>query len=331
MTSAAGRNLAAHLARLARPLPAVHGADVSRDRGAGGWSSGGAARVDLETVVARAAAAGQPAAAREALAAAWGTLSPRDRRQIAAPLRPAADGRLRLGAMAAVQTSPTTCGSTVLVLLAAAGDPVLAAWLVTGRRLGHLPADLAGAVAGSADGGPTDRFAAAQEAMLRATSRRAVGPLPWPRAFGTPPWTAARQARFPGVRYGHRPVDDGDREAMARLLAWVRRSVERGVPVPLFTGGDPRGGLDTAVPRHVVLAVPWWDGARRRDGAPSAAGSLAIYEPTTGRVHVVPGEDLVARTRPHAALGGWTHVCWAVLPRAASREPRGGPGARLTS
>lgn len=304
------RNAAAFLVPLAPGLPdavSLPGRQVRAEPA--GAPVEPAARPPL-ALLRRVTAAGHPAGTRDAVGALWADLGPRERRQVMSPLTAGADGVLRLGGAAAVQSGETSCGSAVLTLLAAAGDPVVAAWLVTARLLGALPAELADADLSAAT--PAERFASAQASMLRATARRGLGPLPWPSRFGTPPWTAARHARFPGVRYTQRPVDDGDRDAMARLTAWIGASVGRGVPVPLYTGGDLGHGLTTAVPRHVVLAVP------TPDVAPDEVG---LYEPGGGRVHVVALSDLVARAAPHPALGGWIHVCWAVLPRAAGRLP----------
>ncbi|MFC4554279.1 hypothetical protein [Georgenia faecalis] len=228
---------------------------------------------------------------------------------------------VHLGGAAARQVDGTTCGSAVLVMLAAAGDPALAAWLETGA-LPAGPAGLPPELPAEPEGlDAAGRFAAAQHRVKEATARRALGPLPWPRALGTPPWTAARAARFPGVRYRVRPVDDGA-AGVHGVLAAVLHATRRGLPVPLYTGGDARSGLGAAVPRHVVLAVPPPPEARHRDSA-----VLDVYEPSGGAVHRVPLAALVGRTRPHPALGGWTHVCVALLP-VPTREPapRCGPG-----
>jgi hypothetical protein len=309
------RNLAGYLSGLARPLPrTVRSAAVRVP-----------ADVDLREALARVAASGHPPESASALAELWDGLSPLTRVQVARPLTAGSGGYLRLGSRRAVQTSSTTCGSAVLVALLAAGDPVVATWLVTGRRLGSLPAEIA-AVAGAAadepdaDDAPLRRFAAAQGAMQRATSRRGLGLVSWPAAFGTPPWTAARHARYPGVRYSHRPVDDADRPAMQRLLAWLRSSLDRGIPVPLYTGGDLVRGVTSAVPRHVVLAVP------PGPGAPT--GVVSLYEPGSGRIHDLAPHELVARSAAHPALGDWTHVCWAVLPRAARGSDHARRGLR---
>lgn len=209
-----------------------------------------------------------------------------------------------LGGARARQVDGTTCGSAVLVMLAATGDPALAEWLESGRLPeGPRPPEIpVGEVVDEAG----ERFAAAQREVKRATARRALGPLPWPAALGTPPWTAARAARFPGVRYRVRPVDDSSAEAPA-ILELVEAANRRGQPVPLYVGGDVRGGVAHAVPRHVVLAVPPPPGA-------ALSGTLHLYEPAAGSVHSVQTADLLRRATPHPALGGWTHVMAALLP-----------------
>ncbi|MEE6287988.1 hypothetical protein V2J52_10035 [Georgenia sp. MJ173] len=210
-----------------------------------------------------------------------------------------------LGGARARQVDETTCGSAVLVMMAATGDPVLAEWLETGRvPRGTLPPEIPRESVTGLDA--AGRFAAAQRQVKRRTGRRALGPLPWPASLGTPPWTAAREARFPGVRYRVRPFDDATDDAQA-VLAQVVAATHRGHPVPMFTGGDLRGGIAHAVPRHVVLAVPPPPGA----GEP---GMLSLYEPGRGEVYRVPAAALVDRTTPHPALGGWTHVTVALLP-----------------
>lgn len=188
---------------------------------------------------------------------------------------------------AARQVDETTCGAAVLAMLAMAGDPRLASVIAR-------------------DPGP--RFAALQRRVHRASVRQAG--VPWPRALGTAPWAAAALARFGDVRYTHRVV--GGPGARAVLRAAVEAAY-RGVPVPLYTGGDLRGGWQAAVPRHVVLLAAGADDEVR--------GVVRVYEPSSATVHAVParvllapnpdGRDLAARS---AALGGWPHVVWAVLP-----------------
>jgi hypothetical protein len=253
-------------------------------------------------LVARALTAGASRAAAERLAGAVAALPARERAQVAHPLRPARGSDvLRLGTAAARQTDGTTCGSAVLAMLAAAGDPTLAYWLVTGDRVaGHEPVELRGV---DDVAGPAGRFGALQEALKRRSNARSLfGLLPWPPALGTPPWGAARVARYPGVAYRSVLVDDTRPGETTRVLARAGRALDRGVPVPLYTGGDLSGGLASAVPRHVVLLT-----GRTAEG-------YAVYEPSSGRLHDVASADLVVPHGPLAALGHWSHVAWAVLP-----------------
>ncbi|MGM0384874.1 MAG: hypothetical protein ACQERF_02665 [Actinomycetota bacterium] len=218
-----------------------------------------------------------------------------------------------LGGAVVRQTDPTTCGSTALLMLAATGDPALARWLEDGTLPEELPIDeLPPEVPPSAlarDLSAAGRIAAAQHRIKERTNAAGVGPLPWPDRFGTPPWTAAREARFPGVRYVHRPVDDRG-EAGRAMVTTVLNALSQGFPVLLFTGGNRGQGLVRALPRHVVLAVP--SPARRV----TAAGDevISIFEPSEGMVHEVPAGELVDRTTPHRALGNWTHVQWVAFP-----------------
>lgn len=279
---------------------------------------------------ARALSAGAPEQAADALVDAVGELDARERAQVTDPLRPApGTDVLRLGTAAARQTDGTTCGSSVLAMLAAAGDPTLAYWLVTGRTLaGYRPPELDGA--GDA-AGPAVRFGDLQEALKGRTNARAVlGLLRWPRALGTPPWGAARVARFPGVTYRSVLVDDTRTGEVAVVLARAGRALDRGVPVPLYAGGDLAMGPAAAIPRHVVLLT-----GRTADG-------FTVYEPSSGRLLSLATDQVTSPGGPVPALGGWSHVCWALLPVRPAPTRGGGervagprwmdavPGARST-
>lgn len=250
--------------------------------------------------------AGLLGAGRGATAVRWPPLNGRDAGAVQERVRRfAQDGR---------QSDSTTCGSAVLVMLAATGDPVLARWLATGRLPdGPVPPELADAplerYAALRDAPAAERFAVLQRAVKRRTCRGALLGLPWPEALGTPPWAAARVARFPGVRYGHRPVDDTDPAHVAAVVTAVAAALARGVPVPLYSGGDTSGGMAHAVPRHVVLAA----GVRE--------DRWVVWEPGSGAVTAVHPAVLLAGDRPQRALGGWSHVVWVLLP-----HPVGGPG-----
>jgi hypothetical protein len=115
------------------------------------------------------------------------------------------------------------------------------------------------------------------------------------------------------VHYRSIALDDASARAEA-LLGSVHRATLAGVPVPLYTGGDLRRGLATAVPRHVVLAVPPPAAAAHRGHDAAGRPVLHLYDPASARVYPVPVADLLDRTEPHPALGGWTHVVWVVLP-----------------
>ncbi|GAA2219214.1 hypothetical protein GCM10010413_07000 [Promicromonospora sukumoe] len=256
------------------------------------------------------------------------SVTPRARRSVLDPLgRERGTGtvgfprRLNLPSLdgvadAAVQVDETTCGSAVLAMLGLAGDPAAALRIATDD--------------------PAGRFARLQHAVQAATNRRGLGPAGWPRAYGTPPWGAARFASYGGVRYTHRVA--GSRGLLEAAVAAARA----GVPVPLYTGGDVTTGWDAAVPRHVVLLT-------LADGE-GTEGNAVLYEPSGAGLHTVPvaalldpppvpareteaqpstGDRTAARVRKAltAALGGWPHVAWVILPERAGRWQGGGTGA----
>ena len=248
------------------------------------------------------AATGSPRAA-DAVVATWHTLPPM---QQGAVLDPA--GRLaRVGR----QIDETTCGSAVLGMLAATGDPSLAIWLVTGVLPADVPSppEMVGAPQGAlallAREPAERRFAALQRVLKRRSTERALLGLPWPGMFGTPPWGAARVARFPGVAYHHEPLDDTDRAVLSGVLDAVIEAATAGIPVPLYSGGDTAQGLRTAVPRHVVLVVG------------SGPRGLKVFEPSAGSVLTVSKAALLAGARPLPALGGWRHLTWVLAPHPA--------------
>ena len=194
------------------------------------------------------------------------------------------------------QVDETTCGAAVLAVLRLAGDPAAALALARDPR------------------GARHAFAALQR-QIHARARRV-----WPRRLGTPPWGAAREARFGSVRYTHRVV--GRHEPSEGSRAVLRAAVvaaAAGVPVPLYTGGDLGHGATTAVPRHVVLLTAVRD---------TSAGPIAtLYEPSSGAMHALPVDALRgpggapgAQASRGRALGGWPHVVWAVLPREEDRS-----------
>ena len=141
--------------------------------------------------------------------------------------------------------------------------------------------------------------------LHRRATRGALGVLDWPRGLGTPPWALARTARYLDVRYRAVVADDTDPTHQDDLVARVVDAVGRGVPVPLYSGGDLTRGPAAAVPRHVALAVG------------GDATALDVYDPATGRVGAVAATAL-ATGDLGVALGGWDHLVWVVLPRESS-------------
>ncbi|WP_024285255.1 hypothetical protein [Cellulomonas sp. KRMCY2] len=226
---------------------------------------------------------------------------------LSGPVRAAVVDPVRRLATAGRQTDRTTCGSAVLAMLNAAGDPALALWLATGTVLDVArPTELAAAppdrLAELADAPVEHRFARLQQVLKRRSNAGGLLGLPWPAAFGTPPWGAARTARYAGLYFRHEMLDDTDEAHLSGVLVEVAAAVDRGVPVPLYSGGDTSRGWSTAVPRHLVLVM-----GRTTDG-------LTIWEPGSGRIADVPVAVLVAGGVPVPALGHWHHLTWAVLP-----------------
>jgi hypothetical protein len=109
--------------------------------------------------------------------------------------------------------------------------------------------------------------------------------LPWPPAFGTPPWAVARDLRLvTGTRYATRVVRL--RREVWRHLADA--SATR--PVVVYVGSP-------VLPRHVVLVAGIHDGAAR------------TYEPASGRVVDV---DRLRWEHGPVGLAGWD-VPWFVV------------------
>lgn len=213
-------------------------------------------------------------------------------------------GPVQVGGVRVAQPDGVTCAATGLLLLNAACDPALATWLEAGEVPARLPPELARvAAADLAQTDPRRRLALAVAAVHERATRATLGPFRWPRALGTPPWGVAREARVPGVVYRHRAVDDRDERLMDEVIELLVRATTRGIPVPVYSGGDWGRGWMTAMPRHLVLALP----TDRPD-------RLRIYEPGGGRIHTIAPDELRARTSPHVALGGWTHLAWVLVP-----------------
>lgn len=233
------------------------------------------------------------------------------RRALARPVEPPrlgifgrGTGPVRVGGVTVAQPDDVTCAATGLLLLNAACDPALAAWLDAGERPDRLPPELSGLTTSElAEPDAARRIALAAAVVHDRATRATLGPFRWPRAYGTTPWGVARETRVPGVRYGHRAVDDRDEAVMDEVLEMLVSATTQGIPVPIYSGGDWSGGWQTAMPRHLVLALP----TTRPD-------QLRIYEPGRGRIETIAPHELHARTEPHRALGGWTHLAWMLIP-----------------
>lgn len=213
-------------------------------------------------------------------------------------------GPVKVGGVTVAQPDGITCAATGLLLLNAACDPALAAWLEAGDRPGALPPEIAAlSEAQLAEPDAARRIAVAAAAVHDRATRATLGPFRWPRRYGTTPWGVAREARVPGVRYRHRAVDDQDQRVMDEVLEMLTSATMQGIPVPVYSGGDRAGGWQTAMPRHLVLALP----TTRPD-------QLRIYEPGRGRIETIAPHELRGRAEPHRALGGWTHLAWTLIP-----------------
>ena len=184
------------------------------------------------------------------------------------------------------QVDGTTCGSAVLVALAAWADPAEV------QRLEAVPLDGQALAAGRGDGFGA-RYDARQKQVHRQTNRF------WPQALGTTPWGAARWLRdhVPTAgRYRVRLVDDRSPADVDEVIAAVGAALAGGRPVPLVVG--------TAVPRHYVLAL------RPDEGGAGAA--WRVYEPTSGQVRLL---DLAAvRARQLAPVLGFDRLHAVLLP-----------------
>ena len=182
------------------------------------------------------------------------------------------------------QVDGTTCGSAVLVALAAWADPAEV------QRLEAVPAGGQPPSCGQDGAGSFGaRYDERQKQVHRQTNRF------WPQALGTTPWGAARWLRdhVPTAGpYRVRLVDDTSTADVQAMISAVGAALAAGRPVPLVVG--------TLVPRHYVLAL-------RADGA-----AWRVYEPTSGQVRLL---DLAAvRSRASAPVLGFDRLHAVLLP-----------------
>jgi hypothetical protein len=195
------------------------------------------------------------------------------------PLVTDALGEQRRGGARLDQVDGTTCGSAVLVAMAAWADPAEL------DRYERVPV---GAPAGAA-GGFGARYDARQKQVHRESTRL------WPRMLGTSPWGMVSWLRrhAPGAGpYRVRLVDDTSAADVADVLREAGAALAAGRPVPLLVG--------PLLPRHYCMAL-------------SAQGAAwRVYEPTAGRVHELDPE-LVHR-RALAPVLGFDRLHAVLLP-----------------
>jgi hypothetical protein len=206
-------------------------------------------------------------------------------------------GEQRRGGARLDQVDGTTCGSAVLIALAAWADPAESLRLdgewVTGSAAGPAGTGLAattGARAGVAAG-----FGARWHARQREVHRQST--RFWPRALGTTPWGMAgwlrRYAPAAGP-YRIRLVDDVSAADLDAALAAAGIALAAGRPVPILVG-------QPLAPRHYVMALGLLDDGRWR-----------VYEPTSGQVR--PLDLRLVRERRLAPVLGFDRLHALLLP-----------------
>ncbi len=219
--------------------------------------------------------------------------------------------RLRSGDVGPVQQSPVSCGSACLTVARMLVNPGFAHWMVTGEGPHH----------GVPDGADElERFAAYERVVMARTNRLLPGGrrlnLPWPRAFGTPPWGALQELEYGasrrGTDYRLQVVRSHTRSALGEAYDQLVTVVADGEPALLYVG-------HALLPRHVTLVLPG-DGDRVLD----------VYDPSSGRVSQLDEESFVGR---RLALSGWDVPWLTVQPTGARRVQAGffSTGIRSTS
>ena len=231
----------------------------------------------------------------------------------------AVNSRLRVGrltqagqAITLTQTDATTCGPTCLLAARLLLEP--------GERAA-VTGDLAQEMTASPPGREGKQLVSVlsrqQLRLQRAMNVRGLGVLPWPKALGSTPWSVARQ--MTGIASA----------CWGSEVASIREVLAGGLPVILVTGGplvldtDADGestararlcaslARTPAVPRHYVLALPWWTVGQEDPGE----GNAHIYEPSSGAVRPL---DLTASRDPHRPgpreLGNWPRVLAVIAP-----------------
>jgi hypothetical protein len=223
----------------------------------------------------------------------------RERPEPAARVRPIAGGRRpllsdrlgeqRRGGVRLDQVDGTTCGSAVLIALAAWADPA-----ETARLDGDEAAAAATGAGVVARAGVAIGFGARYDARQRQVHRQST--RFWPQALGTTPWGMVGWLRryAPGAGpYRVRLVDDRSAADVDDALAAAGAALAAGRPVPLLVG--------SLVPRHYVLGL-----------GVQGDGRWRVYEPTSGHVRAL---DLrLARERRLAPVLGFDRLHALLVP-----------------
>ena len=259
--------------------------------------------VDVD-VIERAAASGAPLPAIAALAEGWERLPESTRTHVRNPLGRATPGPVVWGQTAAKQVNQTTCGAAVIAMELMMTDPFVALWVTTGRLLAdYLPAEVATIDdLGRGLRSTASRWQGLQRAIHEASNRRALAGLPWPRAFGTPPWRVDNVTRVAGLRFATALLDDSSVGDVSAMVAHASAALRESIPVPMYTGGDSRMGLGAIVPRHVVLLTSVVDHV------------FMVYEPSSGELRELPAAMWLEDGTVRPALGFWNRICCLVLP-----------------
>ena len=215
------------------------------------------------------------------------------------------------------QVDGTTCGSAVLVALAAWADPAELRLLEGGtgdagsgaaqrtRPDGDVPvgeppgrpatpSGTAQALARAAAGGVTVGFGARFDARQKQVHQEST--RFWPQALGTSPWGMVRWMRRNASAAGPyrvRLVDDTSDTDVSRALAQAGAALAAGRPVPVLVG--------SIVPRHYCLAL-----------SSTRTNTWRVYEPTSGQVREL---DLgLVRARALAPVLGFDRLHALLLP-----------------
>jgi len=174
-------------------------------------------------------------------------------------------------------------------------SPQFAGWIVSGKspRRPQGPDD---------PRSEAERFAEHErEVMNRTNGIHAAGGklnIPWPQAFGTPPWGAKKELEYgaaqPGAAYRMRLVRLGSTAALREVHRDLVSLVREGLPALLYIG-------NTRLPRHVTLVLPG-DGGKQLD----------VYDPATGSVTDLAPDRFAGRT---LGIAGWDVPWITVQPR----------------